>query len=97
MKFKGGDKVKFTEERLMRAQERTLMSDTGTPTPTDEYIIKYFHHVHTIKRVSDLFGSELVELEGFYGNYYANSFDLEDMEVVVKKTKYKLDEELFTL
>lgn len=95
MKFKHGDKVLFTEERLMRAQERTLLGSTGTPTPTDEYIMKNFNNEQTVKRSTNLFGKEIVELEDFYGNYYAGSFRLADQPV--EKAVYKLDEELFTL
>lgn len=91
MKYRNGDRVVFTQERIERALLRTAKSEFGSSTPTDSHVIQYAGKELTINNVTSIAGVCHVELDGFYGAFNEHSIS----HAFVSKNM--LDEELFTI
>jgi hypothetical protein len=88
--YRHGDKVMFTEDRLKRAQERTLRGSSGIPTPSDSFILKHYGKPLTIKLVTQLAGNYFIAIEESHCTF-------NDTSVTMYHKPVRLPEELFTL
>lgn len=91
MKYKKGDRVTFSKERLERAQHRTLQSSRGQATSPDGFVMSHFGEVFTVKRSFNIGDNRYVLLEEHYNNWYADSLRMEIRD------EFELDEELFEI